>query len=108
MFGNDSRASYTRLVRPGTAEELQEVLRQRVTDMDRLSWDELDAYGERVEEITLPSGQEIRVRTKAFWDMEPWQSDMHIVAQGARLARRVGRAWPYREHRLKRGEDLPR
>jgi len=76
--------------------------------MERLTWKELDAYGEQTETVTLASGTRLRVRTKTYWDMGPWESDLHIVAEAGPRARRIGRAWPYREHRVRPGEELPR
>jgi hypothetical protein len=39
-----------------------------------LSWEELDEYGKRVEEVVTATGRRFRVRSIAFWDMEEWAS----------------------------------
>jgi hypothetical protein len=41
----------------------------KASEVAALSWNELDAYGERVEAVTSPSGQNFRVRSLAHWDM---------------------------------------
>jgi hypothetical protein len=62
--------------------EALEVLRPRLSMLERMSWTEMDAYGERVEEIVeSPSGRRFRVVTGAFWDMEEWGSGMEPYAK---------------------------
>jgi hypothetical protein len=34
-----------------------------------LSWEELDAYGRRVEDVVTATGRRLRVTSQAFWDM---------------------------------------
>lgn len=89
------------------AEETRTLLRDKVTLMERLTWDELDAYGEHVEEVTLSTGERLRLRSTTYWDMEPWQSDLHIAAKAIPVARRFWRK-SYREHTIRGGELLPR
>jgi hypothetical protein len=89
------------------AEEARTLLRDKIALMERLTWDELDAYGEQLEEVTLSTGTRLRVRSTTYWDMEPWQSDLHIVAEATPVAGRIRRVRPYREHTIRGGEQLP-
>jgi hypothetical protein len=41
-------------------------------------WEELDAYGDRVETVRALSGHDFRVSSRAFWDMAEWASGMEI------------------------------
>jgi len=50
------------------------VARAKAKEIARLSWEELDAYGKRTEEVVTPSGRQLRVKSIAFWDMEEWAS----------------------------------
>jgi hypothetical protein len=45
------------------------------------SWEELDAYGQQVEEVVTATGQRFRVKSQAFWDMEEWDSTMYLIAK---------------------------
>jgi hypothetical protein len=62
-------------------DEAESILRPRMEAMTRLSWVELDAYGEREETVESPSGRRYRVVTGAFWDMEEWASGMELYAK---------------------------
>ena len=75
--------------------------------MEQLTWDELDAYGEQVEEVTLATGTRWRVSTKTYWDMEPWQSDLHIAADASPAGRRL-RFRSHHVHTIRGGEQLTR
>jgi hypothetical protein len=53
----------------------------KASEVAAMSWEELDAYGERIEEVTTPSGQRFRVKSIAFWDMEAWASAMYVIVK---------------------------
>jgi hypothetical protein len=61
----------------GTSEG-QTIADAKAEEIAALSWRELDAYGERVDAAAAPSGRTFTVRSRAFWDMEPWASGMNI------------------------------
>ena len=46
-----------------------------------LSWEELDTYGKRVEEVVTKTGRRFRVTSIAFWDMEDWESAMYVIVK---------------------------
>ena len=57
---------------------------------------ELDAYGERTEQGTAPSGHVFRVSSRAYWDMEPpWPSGIEISVK-AYAPGRIRRIWATR------------
>jgi hypothetical protein len=60
------------------ATEGQALADAKADEIARLSWNELDAYGERTEQSTAPSGRVFRVSSRAYWDMEPWASGIEI------------------------------
>jgi hypothetical protein len=64
------------------------VARARAKEIASLSWEELDAYGKRTEEVVTPSGRQLRVKSIAFWDMEAWASGMYVIVRV-----RPGRGW---------------
>jgi hypothetical protein len=84
------------------------VLRDKVTSIERLTWHELDAYGEQDEKVALTTGEPLRIRSTTYWDMEPWESDLHIAVKGIPVGWRLRRFLPYREHTIRPGERLPR
>jgi hypothetical protein len=57
------------------------VLRPRLEALERLSWAEMDAYGEREEYVESAGGRRFRVITGAFWDMKEWASGMELYAK---------------------------
>jgi hypothetical protein len=59
-----------------------------------LSWEELDAYGQQVEEVVTATGQRFRVTSQAFWDMEEWDSTMYVIVK-VYPARGWRRLWGY-------------
>jgi hypothetical protein len=61
-----------------TATEGQALAGAKADEIAQLSWSELDAYGERTEQGTAPSGRVFRIRSRAYWDMEPWASGIEI------------------------------
>ena len=80
------------------------VLGARVEALAGLSWEELDAYGEREEWVTCPSGRRLRVVTGAFWDMDEWQSGMELYAK-AYAESGWRRRFPYKVWRSRGGPD---
>ncbi|MFL5920942.1 MAG: hypothetical protein ACJ75Q_14315 [Gaiellaceae bacterium] len=64
------------------------VARAKAKEIASLSWDELDAYGKRSEEVVTPSGRQLRVKSIAFWDMEESASGMYVVVRV-----RPGKGW---------------
>jgi hypothetical protein len=53
----------------------------RAKEIASLSWEELDAYGQQVEEVVTAIGQRFRVTSHAFWDMEEWDSTMYVIVK---------------------------
>jgi hypothetical protein len=78
----------------------------KAAEINGLTWDQLDAYGQRIERVTLPSGKAFRVKSVTFWDMDDWESDLHIsVAVYAESGWR--RFWPYKARGFRGGETMP-
>jgi len=71
-----------------------------------LSWDELDAYGERVETVVGPDGRIYRVKSRAFWDMDAWASGMNIHVR-VYAAAGLRRMWRYKAWRTRGSPDDP-
>jgi hypothetical protein len=67
-----------------------------------LSWEELDAYDQTVEEVVGPSGTQYRLSTSVFWDMEPWASGVIVKAAPTRGWRRF---WPFKAVEVRGGPD---
>ena len=76
----------------GVREELraegQALADEEADEIARLSWNELDAYGERADQGTTPSGRVVGVSSRAYWDVEP----------GVREARSSDRPRTRRQH----------
>ncbi|HEY7381779.1 MAG TPA: hypothetical protein VH572_11240 [Gaiella sp.] len=88
-----------------SADEGRALARSTAKRIAGLSWEELDAYGQRVERVESSTGQPFRVVTTAFWDMDDWASDMLIVARV--YAERGWRRWrPWRAVEVRGGEGL--
>jgi hypothetical protein len=85
--------------------DAHEVLRAKLEEMDALTWGELDRYGTRIESLTSSSGRRFRVKSYTFWDMEPWSSDLYVIAK-AYATRGWRRIWPYKRTGGRRGEDI--
>jgi hypothetical protein len=69
-----------------------------------LSWDELDAYDQPVEEVVGPSGERYRLSTNVFWDMEPWASGMYVIVKASPM-RGWRRYWPFKAVEIRGGPD---
>jgi hypothetical protein len=81
-------------------DEAEAILRPRLEALTRLSWLEMDAYGEKEETVETPSGKRFRVVTGAFWDMDEWASGMELYAkaypESGRRRRRPYTLWASR------------
>jgi hypothetical protein len=62
---------------PDTSEG-QAIADAKADEIARLPWRDLDAYGERLEDIAAPSGRTFRVKSHVSWGMEPWASGINI------------------------------
>ena len=60
----------------------------KAKEIASLSWEELDAYGKRAEEVVTPTGRKLRVKSVAFWDMKDWASGMYVIVRV-----RPGKGW---------------
>jgi hypothetical protein len=69
-----------------------------------LSWEELDAYDQTVEEVVGSSGTQYRLSTFVFWDMEPWASGMYVVVKAAPTGG-WRRYWPFKAVEVRGGPD---
>jgi hypothetical protein len=69
-----------------------------------LSWEELDAYDQTVEEVVGPSGERYRLLTTVFWDMEEWASGMYIIVKAA-PTRGWRRYWPFKAVEVRGGPN---
>jgi hypothetical protein len=92
---------------PATPEEeaVRQVLRERVRHIEGLSWEELDRLQDHTELVTI-SGEEYRVVSGAYWDMEEWYSGMNIWAR-AYAPHGWRNRFPYREHGVRGGPTDP-
>jgi hypothetical protein len=88
------------------AAEGQLIADAKASELAELSWDELDAYGKRIEYVTAPSGRTFRVTATVFWDMEEWESDLYISVK-AYAPTGLRRFWRYKAWKVRPGEDLP-
>ena len=68
------------------------------------SWEELDQYGKRVEEVVTASGRRFRVKSIAFWDMEEWASAMYVIVNVYPIPR-WRRFWGYSAVETRGGWD---
>jgi hypothetical protein len=81
-------------------------LNERIQSLERMSWYELDAFGEQRETVETPSGRQLRVVTGAFWDMDEWASGMELYAK-AYTDRGWRRRVPYSRWSTRGGPDDP-
>jgi hypothetical protein len=87
-------------------EDGRSLAERKVADLTALSWEELDRYDRQVEEVELPSGEQLRVVSLAFWDMDAWESDM-LLSVKVYATRGWRRFRPYTARGFRGGEDLP-
>ena len=88
------------------AAEARALAHRKAQEVSALPWDELDRYGEKVEEVELPTGKKARVKICAFWDMDDWESDMNVIVK-VYAPRGCRRYWPWKAARVRGGETLP-
>jgi hypothetical protein len=86
--------------------EAQKIAAQKADELVSLSWDDLDRYEPRVEEVTSVHGRRFRVKSHTFWDMDAWESDMRVTVK-VYATRGWCRYWPVTGRALRNGEDLP-
>jgi hypothetical protein len=84
--------------------ESQELAESTADEIAALSWEDLDAYGERAELQKAPSGRTFKVRSRAFWDMDEWASGMNISVK-VRRSYGLRRLWGYKAWRTRGGPD---
>jgi hypothetical protein len=87
-------------------EDGQALAEAKVEEMKGLTWEQLGAYEPRVERVTLPNGKVFRVKSVAYWDMDDWESDLH-VSVAAYAERGWRRFWPYKARGYRGGETMP-
>ena len=80
--------------------EGQTLANTKADEIAQLGWRELDAYGQRTEQIHSPTGRIFLVTSHVYWDMEPWASGINISVKarpdgGLRRLRRY-KAWRVR------------
>jgi hypothetical protein len=80
------------------------VAEAKAAELAAMTWDELDAYGERVENVTAASGRTFRVKSFAFWDMDEWESGINIVVK-AYAPSGLRRLWGYKAWKTRGGPD---
>jgi hypothetical protein len=90
------------------AEQLEgrSIAEAKASEIAALSWLELDAFDEQVEDVTGPSGRSFRIRARTAWDMNEWASGMNIEVK-AYAARGLRRYWPHKAWRTRGGADDP-
>ncbi len=76
----------------------------KADELAALRWEELDAFGERVETATGPSGRAYQMRSRVYWDMEPWASGMNIDVK-AYAPDGLRHVWGYKARRTRGGPD---
>ena len=71
-----------------TEDDPRLVARAKAKEIASLSWEELDAYGKRTEEVVTPIGRRLRIKSHVFWDMEEWASGIYVIVRV-----RPGKGW---------------
>jgi hypothetical protein len=86
--------------------DAQTIAAQKADELVALSWNDLDRYEARVEEVISVNGRRFRVKSHTSWDMDAWESDMRVTVK---VYAKSGwrRYWPTTGRALRRGEDLP-
>lgn len=86
------------------ADDPRRVADAKAKEIAALTWEELDAYGKRVEEAVTARGKRFRVMSHAFWDMEEWDSTMYVIVK-VYPARGWRRFWGYSAVETRGGWD---
>jgi hypothetical protein len=88
----------------GPTPEGQLIAEAKAAELVAMTWEELDAYGERVENVTAASGRTFRVKSFAFWDMDEWASGLNISVK-AYAQNGLRRVWGYKAWKTRGGPD---
>jgi hypothetical protein len=76
-----------------------ELANSQLEEVLALPWQEVERWGNR-DGAVAEHGTTFRVRTRVFWDMEPWESDLHVTVRV--YAKRGWRRWrPFRARALR-------
>ena len=94
-------------VRDEDAEAVRGAVKQGLAELEAMSWNELDRHETRIDALVGPSGRRFRIRTWAHWDMDPWESDIWLVAEAQPERAFLRWRWPIKERALRRGETMP-
>jgi hypothetical protein len=86
-------------------DEARRLARSKLDVLTALPMSDLDAYGERLEEVVSGSGRRFRIESQAFWDMEPWASMMYVIVK-VRAPHGWRRLWPLKESTTLLVDDL--
>ena len=86
--------------------EARRLAQATAADIAALSWEELDAYGKRDEQVVGKSGCVFRVRSHAFWDMDEWASGIQVNVKVYAL-RGLRSVWPYKASATRGGPSDP-
>src|SRR4051794_33395878 len=85
--------------------DVKKIAAQKADEIVALSWEDLDRYAARVEEVTV-NGRRFRVKSRPDWDMDAWESDVRVTVK-VYATRGWRRYWPVTGRALREGEDLP-
>jgi hypothetical protein len=95
---------YAQAVGSDLKNEGRDLARAVAKEIAALSWEDLDAYVKREQEVVAPSGRRFRLTANVFWDMEPWASGIYIIVRAAPL-RGWRRVWPHKAVETRGGRD---
>jgi hypothetical protein len=85
-------SAYDRRMSSSVEDDPRRLADVKAKEIAGLSWEELDAYGRRVEDVVTATGRRLRVTSQAFWDKEEWDSTMYVIVKVYPLAAGVGSA----------------
>jgi hypothetical protein len=80
-------------VPPTAPNDARTLAQATAADIAALSWEELNAYGRRDEQVVGKSGRVFRVKSHVFWDMDEWDSGLQINVK-VYAPRGIRRVWP--------------
>jgi hypothetical protein len=81
FVGSPQQAPYDSSVSSSVVDDPRRLAEGKAKEIAALSWEELDAYDKREEEVVAASGQRFRVTSQTFWDMEDWASMMYVIVK---------------------------